>query len=99
MVRAGDESSLPLSIAAGQRPVANGSLPTRDRVTAVVAPHCPACQVVADLAEHRDATAADWSARRGALNFAIVLARRACPAYARTSTTETTPETGTETAR
>jgi hypothetical protein len=43
--------------------------------------HCPACTIAADLTKHRDATATDWSFRRGTLNFAIVVARRACPAY------------------
>jgi hypothetical protein len=37
--------------------------------------------VVAVLSEHRDATAGGWPIRRGTLSFAIVVARRACPAY------------------
>lgn len=44
-------------------------------------PHCPACSVVADLVEHRNKTAAEWSVRRGTLNFAIVVAMRSCPDY------------------
>lgn len=43
--------------------------------------HCPACQVVRELTEHRDGTAAEWSVRRGTLNFARVIAVRACPDY------------------
>lgn len=43
--------------------------------------HCPACQVVADLTAHRDATAGGWSIRRATLNFAVVIAERACPGY------------------
>jgi hypothetical protein len=43
--------------------------------------HCPACRVVRELLEHRDSSAGVWSLRRGVLNFAIVVARRACPAY------------------
>lgn len=50
-------------------------------------PHCPACRVVAELEEHRDATAGGWSVRRATLNFAIVIARQACPAYARSTPT------------
>lgn len=46
-----------------------------------VAVHCPACRVVAELTEHRDLTAGGWSVRRATLNFALVIARRACPAY------------------
>jgi hypothetical protein len=42
---------------------------------------CPACQVVAELTTHRDATAGGWSVRRSTLNFAIVIAQRACPSY------------------
>ena len=41
--------------------------------------HCPACRIARELREHRDNTAAEWSVRRGALNFARVLAERACP--------------------
>lgn len=43
--------------------------------------HCPACRVVAELSEHRDATAGGWSIRRGTLNFAILVARQCCPDY------------------
>lgn len=43
--------------------------------------HCPACRVVRELAEHRDQTADGWSVRRATLNFAIIIARRACPAF------------------
>lgn len=43
--------------------------------------HCPACRVARELAEHRDATASEWSVRRATLNFAHVLATRACPAW------------------
>jgi hypothetical protein len=50
-------------------------------VTAPAAVHCPACRIVVELEEHRDATAGGWSIRRATLNFAIVVARRACPAY------------------
>lgn len=46
-----------------------------------MADHCPACRVHRELTEHRDATASAWSPRRAALNFARVLAARACPAY------------------
>lgn len=49
--------------------------------TAAPAPHCPACQVAAELVEHRDATAGGWSIRRGTLNFAVVIAQQACPGY------------------
>ena len=41
--------------------------------------HCPACRIARELTEHRDTTAGDWTMRRGTLNFAIVIARRACP--------------------
>lgn len=44
-------------------------------------PHCPACQVAIELRQHRDATAPGWSIRRGTLNFAIIIAERACSAY------------------
>lgn len=50
--------------------------------------HCPACRVVAELCAHRDTAAREWSARRAALNFAIVTAQRACPAYVPASTDE-----------
>lgn len=50
--------------------------------------HCPACRVARELAEHRDSTAGAWSLRRGVLNFAIVIARRACPAYEPATTTQ-----------
>lgn len=43
--------------------------------------HCPACRIRRELHEHRDATYADWSTTRGVLNFAAVLAARACPDY------------------
>lgn len=43
--------------------------------------HCPACQVARELAQHRDDKAPGWSIRRGALNFAVLVAQRACPAY------------------
>ena len=46
-----------------------------------VSDHCPACRVARELAEHRDATAAEWSVRRATLNFAYVLAARACPSW------------------
>lgn len=46
-----------------------------------VADHCPACAVAVELAMHRDLTAGGWSVRRATLNFAIVIARRACPSY------------------
>lgn len=48
-----------------------------ERMTA----HCPACEVAAALREHVDQTAAEWSQRRGALNFARIIAERACPDY------------------
>jgi hypothetical protein len=41
--------------------------------------HCPACRVARELTEHRDAAAADWSVRRATLNFARIIAERACP--------------------
>ena len=41
--------------------------------------HCPACRIARELREHRDNTAAEWSVRRGTLNFARVLAERVCP--------------------
>lgn len=44
--------------------------------------HCPACRVARELGEHRDSTAADWSIRRATLNFARIIATRACPEYA-----------------
>lgn len=43
--------------------------------------HCPACRIARELTEHRDKTAAGWSHRRGTLNFARVIAARACPEY------------------
>ena len=43
--------------------------------------HCPACRLARELREHTDQTAAEWSQRRGALNFARIIAERACPAY------------------
>lgn len=52
--------------------------------------HCPACRIARELTEHRDATAADWSQRRGTLNFARVIAMRACPAYVATTEGEAT---------
>lgn len=63
---------------------------TRGRVSA--SDHCPACRVVRELGEHRDATAGAWSGRRGVLNFAILTARRACPAYVPAPTPTTTAE-------
>lgn len=43
--------------------------------------HCPACRVARELADHRDGSAAEWSIRRATLNFAVIVARRACPEY------------------
>lgn len=43
--------------------------------------HCPACRVARELREHVDKTAPEWSVRRGALNFARVIAMRACSDY------------------
>lgn len=43
--------------------------------------HCPACRITRELREHIDSTAPEWSVRRGALNFARILAERACPDY------------------
>lgn len=43
--------------------------------------HCPACRIRRELHEHRDTTYADWSKARVVLNFAAVLATRACPDY------------------
>ena len=43
--------------------------------------HCPACRLARELRERTDQTAAECSQRRGALNFARILAERACPAY------------------
>lgn len=43
--------------------------------------HCPACRVARELTEHRDNYAAGWSDRRAMLNFAAIIARRACPEY------------------
>lgn len=51
--------------------------------------HCPACRVLRELTEHRDTAAPDWSPRRGVLNFARVVAARACPDYQPTTTEET----------
>lgn len=51
----------------------------------VMSDHCPACQVARELTEHRDACAEQWSTRRGVLNFARVIAVRACPEYAPTT--------------
>ena len=53
--------------------------------------HCPACEVAAALREHTDQTAAEWSQRRGALNFARIIAERACPDYKPPATTEGGP--------
>lgn len=50
--------------------------------------HCPACRVAAELLAHRDSTAPDWGVRRATLNFAAVVARRACPAYVPSTDTE-----------
>lgn len=50
--------------------------------------HCPACRVARELTEHRDACAVEWSHRRAALNFALILAKRACPDYRPARTTE-----------
>lgn len=50
--------------------------------------HCPVCQVARELTEHRDATADEWSTRRGVLNFARIIATRACPAYVPPTTEE-----------
>jgi hypothetical protein len=48
------------------------------------APHsCAACRIAATLTEHRDACAADWSHRRGTLNFAILIAQQECPEHKR----------------
>ena len=44
---------------------------------------CAACRIADTLEEHRNATASDWSYRRATLNFAIIIARRECPAYQR----------------
>lgn len=54
--------------------------------------HCPACEIARELTKHRDATATDWSFRRGTLNFAIVVARRACPEYVPTAEPATNQE-------
>lgn len=43
--------------------------------------HCPACEVADVLEAHRDAYAAEWSARRAAFTFALILAQRACLDY------------------
>jgi hypothetical protein len=51
-------------------------------------PHCPACRVVAELSEHRDATAGGWSIRRATLNFAIITAQRSCSAYIASASSE-----------
>ena len=50
--------------------------------------HCPACRIARELTEHRDTSAAEWGLRRGVLNFARVLAVRACPEYRPTMTEE-----------
>lgn len=42
---------------------------------------CPACRLVADLTAHRDNHHPTWGPRRATLNFALVLAARACPLY------------------
>lgn len=39
---------------------------------------CPICQLVAELTEHRDRYATEWSQRRVGFNFALILARRHC---------------------
>lgn len=52
---------------------------------------CPACRIVNTLAKHRDTTAADWSLRRGTLNFAILIAQRECPAHQRAWSEGTEP--------
>lgn len=43
--------------------------------------HCPACTVARELRGHRDATAVEWSCRRAMLNFAAIVADRACVGY------------------
>lgn len=42
--------------------------------------HCPACRVARELREHIDHTSVAFP-RRGAFNFARILAERACPDY------------------
>jgi hypothetical protein len=53
---------------------------------ATPAQHCLACQIADELAAHRDSTATDWSVRRAALNFAVIIARTTCPDYVPAST-------------
>lgn len=50
--------------------------------------HCPACDIAAQLEAHRDTYTNGWSQRRGTLNFAALIARRACPEYQPDSTEE-----------
>jgi hypothetical protein len=72
----------PTRAVAGKASRVQGSGPPLDSVTGAPLPHCPACRVVAELSEHRDATAGGWSIRRATLNFAILTARQACPDHA-----------------
>ena len=51
--------------------------------------HCPACAIARELSAHRDMAATDWTPRRAVLNFAVIIARRACPAYVPATTEET----------
>ena len=50
--------------------------------------HCPACRVHRELTEHLATITPGWTAKRAALNFAAILARRACPNYEPAVTTE-----------
>lgn len=43
--------------------------------------HCPACTVARILLHHRDQVAQTWDQRRVTLNFARIVAERACPEY------------------
>ena len=42
---------------------------------------CAACTIRADLHAHRDATYPTWGTERGVLNYAAVIAGRACPEW------------------
>lgn len=50
--------------------------------------HCPACAITAELTHHRDQATPTWGEKRAAFNFALVVARRACPAYVAPERTE-----------
>jgi hypothetical protein len=49
---------------------------------------CPACRITDELTRHRDQATPTWGEKRAAFNFALVIARRACPEYVPPARTE-----------